>query len=147
MNIMNTQILKSPIIRTLCLICGVFAAGAAAHAGEKSSDAAPTTYAVLFYADWCNSCKVLDPKIKEARNAISDKPILFLKLDMTDEETKKQAAMLANVMGLEDYYKKNEGKTGFMLLIDSQDKQLVNSISRNDSVEEIEAKFSKAGKA
>ena len=41
--------------------------------------------AVLTYADWCGSCKILDPKIKAMQAAMEKQGVEFVKLDYTDK--------------------------------------------------------------
>ncbi len=91
--------------------------------GDKSSTAAkPAVYGVLFYADWCGSCKALDPKVAEARKEakLDNQDILFVTLNLTDETTKHQATMMATTLGISDLYDSNAGKTGFMLLLNAE---------------------------
>jgi hypothetical protein len=44
---------------------------------------------------------------------------------MTDATTKSQSAMLARAIGLQDHYMENDGKTGFLLVIDAQTNRVV----------------------
>ncbi len=89
---------------------------------EGNAVTKPAVYGVIFYADWCGSCKALDPKVTKARKdaSLDEKDILFVTLDLTDEVTKLQAAKMAAVLGMSDVYESNAGKTGFMLLIDAE---------------------------
>jgi len=41
--------------------------------------------AVMTYADWCGSCKILDPKIKAMQAAMEKQGVEFVKLDYTDK--------------------------------------------------------------
>ena len=97
----------------------------------------PKLLAVLFYADWCNSCKVLEPKLNQVKREFQGKPILFTRFDMTDEFTKDQSANYAALVGLENFYRENDGKTGFVLLIDTESKKLLGRITKEKTPEEI----------
>ena len=59
--------------------------------------AKPRFLAVSFHADWCNGCKGLAPKIKQVRAQamLEQKDILFVKLDLTNEDTTYQSGLLA----------------------------------------------------
>lgn len=144
---MNTCIKTSSIVSTLIVAFGLFAAGTAAHAQGETGTAKADAYAVLFYADWCASCKAIDPKLKEARQSLAGKSVLFVTFDMTDGKTKKQTAMLANALHLEDYFNENAGKTGFLLVIDAKNNKVVDRITKNDSTEEMEKKIAAAVKS
>lgn len=105
----------------------------------ENANAAPAeTYGVLFYADWCASCKVLEPKIKEARASLAkDTPVLFVTLDLTDEGSRNQAAMLASLVNIESIYAAHSGKTGFMLLVDAKSKEVRQTLTKTDSLQTI----------
>ncbi len=110
---------------------------AAPASGETADD--PKAVALLFYADWCGSCEVLDPKLDEAKAAVADEPVLFVTLDHTDEATSRQAAMLVNAMGLREVYAPHAGRTGFVLLVDRKTNETITRITRDSSEDEIEA--------
>ena len=62
------------------------------HGEETSVTTKPAVYGVLMYADWCGSCKALDPKIRQAREEakLDIQDVLFVTLDLTDEIAKHQ---------------------------------------------------------
>jgi thiol:disulfide interchange protein len=101
----------------------------------------PKVIGVLFYADWCGSCKVLDPKLEAVEGQLGQKPIVFQRFDMTDEATTYRSKLLANLLGLAEVFERNAGKTGFMLLIDPQTKQVVGRLTKDQSKEELAAEI------
>lgn len=112
-------------------------------AGEAKK---PEVFGVLFYADWCGSCKILDPKLTEvkARHALEDKSVLFLKLDFTDETTTSQAELLVNAIGMNEVYAEYGDKTGFMLLIDADTKKVISRVSKRMKNSEIAGRIQHA---
>lgn len=114
------------------------------HSEESSATAKPAVYAVLFYADWCGSCKALDPKVTQAREAakLDTQDVLFVTLDLTNDTTKHQAAMMAATLGISDVYEGNAGKTGFMLLLNAESgekvAQLTNKMEATDIATRIQ---------
>lgn len=120
------------------------AARAAGTAPVKAGQ--PRVYGVLFYADWCPKCKVLKPELERARleDQLDDEDVLFVRLDLTDETTSHQAQLMANALGLEDYYVENEGRTGFMLLIDPTSGQAIDRLTKSMSAEEISQRIDSA---
>lgn len=106
------------------------------------ADHKPTV--VVFYADWCGSCKILDPKLKEAYNSLENKDAIeMVILDLTNDETAAKAADLAASYGLSDIYQANSKRTGFAILTnfhEEKDADLV-KITKTDTVEEIKVKL------
>ena len=99
----------------------------------------PELIGVLYYADWCGSCKTLDPQIEKARGkaGLDDMPIVFVRMDLTDTTTSAQSAMLASSLGLGDLYADNKGKTGYMAVIDVDTKEVVARIDKTMSADDI----------
>ncbi len=96
----------------------------------------PETIALVFYADWCPACKVLDPKVQQVRPAFKDRSILWVTLDQTDKES-RQAEYLAAALGAADAWKNNAGKTGFVVLIDGKTKAVVGKLTSDQMPEQI----------
>lgn len=113
------------------------------HGDDAQTTAKPAVYGVLFYADWCGSCKALDPKITQAREEakLDEQDVLFVRLDLTDDTTKHQAAMMAAIMGISDLYESNAGKTGFMLLIDTESGEKLEQLTSKLEVSDIASKI------
>ena len=106
--------------------------------------AQPEVIGVLYYADWCGSCKTLDPKIKQATEKLVNKPALLTTFDMTNLATQYQAGQLANALGLTKLYHEIGLKTGFMLLVDPKTGKQIDKIGRDDTVDEIVSKIEAA---
>lgn len=98
---------------------------------------APKVLAVEFYADWCNSCKELMPRMVEIRKSYQNKQVMVVRFDMTDDYTKAQASFMASYAGLAEVYKKGGGKTGFIALVDAKTKEILGVINVKKTVEEI----------
>lgn len=77
----------------------------AAHNGSAAQAlsgqrAKPKLLALLFRADWCPSCKVLEPEYDPLAKSLSNEPILFVRLDFTNDKTTAQAKSLAARLGV-----------------------------------------------
>ncbi len=96
-------------------------------------------YAVSFHADWCGGCKILGPNIKKARGHadLDNKNVLFVKLDLTDATTRHQSTLMASALGLEDFYKENNGKTGFVLLVNSKTGKILGKLTKDMDAKQI----------
>lgn len=106
-------------------------------AAQAASPPAPERLAVLMYADWCNSCKVLDPKLKAVRPEFEQGKILFVRFDFTNERTSHQSSMLAQALGVGGLYEKNAGKTGYVALVDRASGQTIEKITKEHSEGDI----------
>ena len=123
------------------VVLGMLFAGLSASGADDAPKAEqPERIALFFYADWCGSCKVLDPKVKEARDELkANAKTLFVTFDLTDEATRAQSAMLADALGLGPIYEVKSKKTGFMLIIDAEDKSIQQTLTKTDEVDPIRA--------
>ena len=98
--------------------------------------------AVLIYADWCGSCKVLDPKVEAVKAGHNFDSTFFLTLDYTDKNIDAfyEAARAAGVNDPVKTFLGDSVKTGQLLLIDMDDQKVVEVIKKDMS----EADISKA---
>lgn len=116
----------------------VFGFVSPASAMEPLIDNDKPTLAV-FYADWCGSCKILEPKMEEAMASLDKDALHIVKFDLTDDVTKAESLKLADKNGLGVLYNKNTPKTGFAILV--KDGQEAVRLTKSDSVEVIKAKL------
>ena len=70
---------------------------------------------------------------------MADHPVLFVQLDVTDSTLTSQARLLAAALDVEDHFKANN-KTGLVLLINAQDHTLLETVTKQNSADEIIAK-------
>jgi thiol-disulfide isomerase/thioredoxin len=107
----------------------------------------PKVVGLMFFADTCASCKVLDPKIQAVKAEYVEQLILFATFDHSNDVTKVQAAMLAAALGVGDIYKAQEKASGFLILVDAKTKQPVGKLTRDMSEEDIKTEINKALKS
>lgn len=102
--------------------------------------------AVLMYASWCGSCKVLDPKIKAAQAANVFEGVSFARIDYTDKDKERFWAQAA-ALGVEAPVRAtlgNKPKTGLLLLIDADDNVTVSKVTKAMSGDEIATAINEA---
>ncbi len=129
------------IVKTLALAIVGLATIQNTHALEASK---PKVVGVLFYSETCASCKVLDPKIEAVKKEYASKAILFTKLDHSNDGSKNQAALLAGTIGIEKVYKAQEKGSGFMLLVNPKNQEVIAKLTRDMSEADIKAALDKA---
>tara|TARA_R110001632_G_scaffold34398_2_gene87619 strand:- start:1033 stop:1467 length:435 start_codon:yes stop_codon:yes gene_type:complete len=95
--------------------------------------------AVLVFAEWCPSCKVLDPKVEAARTMLEDDAASFVVLDYTDRDADAFFAQ-ADAAGVGEPVRAlfaDGVKTGQLLLIDVENQSVIDTITRQASIEDI----------
>lgn len=90
------------------------------------------TKAVLIYADWCGSCKVLDPKIKNVQAMGAMPGLEYVTLDYTakDADVFYAQAEAAGVADAVRTYLNGTIKTGQLLLVDLDDQKVVGKVNK-----------------
>jgi len=105
----------------------------------------PAIYAVVFAAEWCGKCKILEPKLMPVmQSMMDDENVQFVMLDFTDRETTATSAEIAASLDLAEIYDANKGKTGFVLLVDADSGEVLDQILSSDDTAGIRTKISGA---
>lgn len=142
------QVVDAPVAATNMDHSDMADTDMAAHDMDTKMDMAmdTKTKAVLIYADWCSSCKILDPKIK-AVQAMGPMPgVEFVTLDYTDKNADNFYAQAADA-GVETAVRTElDGtiKTGWLLLVDMDDARVVTKVTKADDTQQIIAKIKEA---
>lgn len=77
----------------------------------------PEIQVVVFRADWCTPCRILEPSLKTALNRLNDPQIQVVTIDTTHGAT-LQVANLAFDANVVDQYNMWAGLTGFAVIVD-----------------------------
>lgn len=107
----------------------------------QEANTEPTLLVVKFHADWCSSCRALGPVLPDLTNKLDGEPILFTRLDFTNNSTEHQAKLLGSALGIENIVEENYG-TGFLLVIDSKTKEVKTRLTKDQTVKEMATKIS-----
>jgi thiol-disulfide isomerase/thioredoxin len=104
------------------------------------------TKAVLIYADWCGSCKVLDPAIKKVQGMGPIPGAEFVTLDYTDKNDDAffAAAEDAGVEAAIRTALDGQVKTGQLLLVDLDDQIVIQKVTKEDAAPAILRKIQDA---
>jgi thiol-disulfide isomerase/thioredoxin len=95
--------------------------------------------AVYFYADWCPNCKILGPKLQQARDSgqLDAQKVLFVKIDLTDKPRINQSILLAQALGIGDFLKAQGSGTGYVALLDASSKKELARFDRESTAQDI----------
>jgi len=101
----------------------------------------PKLMVVKFHADWCKSCRLMGPVFEDLQDKIDGSAVLFVKLDFTNNQTKHQAKMLGTGLGIGAVLKKNQRRTGFILIIDATTKKVLKKLTKDDDIYAMETQI------
>lgn len=110
--------------------------------GLTPSDQEISVIAMYMYADWCGACQAIKPKMEKAKIEFEDQSVLFVKMDMTNDFSAHQSKLLASRLGLLEIFNQNEGRTGYVLLVDANTSEIIDKITTDDDVAGIVKKIS-----
>jgi len=96
---------------------------------SPAQSTAPTDmYVVMFRADWCGPCKIVEPRLDQALNRLADPGIEYVTIDSSDPPRSEFSAHLAFDREIVPQYNSWWGVTGFAAMIDADTKQTLGCV-------------------
>jgi len=89
----------------------------------------PDVYVVMFRADWCSPCKIVEPNIQQALQMLGDPKIEYVNIDITDPGRSEVSAHAAFDREIVPQYNDWMGVTGFAAIIDGDTKTTLGCIN------------------
>lgn len=86
-------------------------------------------YVVMFRADWCGPCKIVEPKLDTALRTLGDPSIEYVTIDITDPARSEISAHRAFDREIVPQYNSWMGVTGFAAIIDADTKQTLGCVN------------------
>jgi thiol-disulfide isomerase/thioredoxin len=111
------------------VVLGAMALASAPGVLAMEESAKPAVIAAAFHADWCGACKKMGPEFMKTKKELLDEDILFVKFDLTNDETTHQSAMLAQALGLGEVWDAQAGKTGAVKVVDTGSGEVVTTLT------------------
>jgi thiol-disulfide isomerase/thioredoxin len=130
----------------LAIVSPTLSAAAKAKGADMKVDAkvkVPAIIAVRVRHDMCPFCKELDPQLPGLVRDTGDAAVLFVTLDLSDENTQKQAALMVGALGLDRVWTGDLSKIGSITFVDGTTQEEL-SFVRSTNIREIKAALRKA---
>ncbi len=86
-------------------------------------------YVVMFRADWCGPCKIVEPNIDRALSNLADPEIEYVTIDITTPARSERSAHLAFDRNIVSQYNSWMGVTGFAAIIDADTKRTLGCVN------------------
>jgi thiol:disulfide interchange protein len=103
------------------------------------ADLKPALIVVKIHADWCATCKKMGPILEDLTQRLGeDTETLIVKVDLTNDATKRQSRLLMNALGLSKVYHEHTKKTGVLLLVDPEDANVVKTLTSEMTAAQME---------
>jgi thiol-disulfide isomerase/thioredoxin len=94
----------------------------------SSAKALPDIYVVMFRADWCAPCKVVEPRLADALRTLNDPRIEYVNIDISRGQGQLNAHTVFD-RGIVDQYNRWMGITGFAAIIDGDTKRTMGCLN------------------
>lgn len=117
-----------------------------ASAINAYSPTTPDVYVVMFRADWCAPCKVVEPRLGQALNKLRDPRIEYVNIDISGGKGDYNAHTVFD-RGLVKQYNMWLGVTGFAAIIDGDTKQTLGCVNMNYSADDMSVHIGQLKKA
>lgn len=89
----------------------------------------PDMYVVVFRADWCGPCRILEPQLKQALGSLRDPGLEYVEIDITNPGRSEIGAHRAFDRQIVPQYNKWLGVTGFAVMIDADTKNTLGCVN------------------
>jgi len=97
--------------------------------GTAFANSSKDMYVVMFRADWCGPCKIVEPKLDQALKGLGDPSIEYVTIDITTPNRSEVSAHQAFDREIVPQYNGWMGVTGFAAIIDADTKQTLGCIN------------------
>ena len=124
---------------TLGLTLGLSSAASAYQNGPYQSVAyqnVPDVYVVMFRADWCAPCKIVEPRLSQALQNLQDPRIEYVNIDISGGQGDYNAHAVFD-RGIVKQYNMWMGVTGFAAVIDGDTKQTLGCVNMTYEAEDM----------
>jgi len=128
---MNISLWKAALIGFMISLSAPFTSPVNAVAPQ------PDMYVVMFRADWCAPCKIVEPNIAQALRALNDPQIEYINIDISNPSLSEISAHAAFDRNIVPQYNRWLGVTGFAAIIDADTKRTLGCVNMLYDVQSV----------
>ena len=121
---MKLSTLKALFGAALFSTAGIAAYSGTAHAYGPT----PDVYVVMFTADWCAPCRIVEPRLNQALLTLNDPGIEYVSIDISKGNGDLNAHAVFD-RGLVSQYNTWLGVTGFAAIVDGDTKKTLGCVN------------------
>lgn len=111
---------------SIILLSAIAILGAALPAQAQQR---PDMYVVVFRADWCGPCKIVEPNLSRAMGMLRDPSLEVVMIDITTPASSERSAHMAFDRNIVGQYNQWYGTTGFVAMIDADTKRTLGCVN------------------
>ncbi len=120
------------VFRTVLLasafIFGIGGSAAISASAQRYQAQTPDIYVVMFRADWCAPCKIVEPRLQNILSNFNDPRIEYVNIDIGNGNGELNAHTVFD-RGLVQQYNTWLGVTGFAAIVDGDTKQTMGCVN------------------
>ncbi len=126
-------LLVLPLMMVMFLMLGVSQRASANDLSSSTISAPAAVQAILFRADWCSNCHILEPILEQAMAQVNGVPVELVVLDFTNAERWDQSIETALDHNVVKIYNAYAGITGLVVLTASDTGERIGCFNRTFS--------------
>ncbi|MHC4992505.1 MAG: hypothetical protein ACYTGC_16150 [Planctomycetota bacterium] len=127
-----TAVAASLVLAAALGALGMLAAGSRTPTPDPYAEI--DVIAIQLAADWCKPSRSIAPRIDELRDRFGRDRVLFVTLDLTDEQTRHQSVAMMRSLGLAEIWERQRGVTGELLLVDAHARTVMRTLTQDDDI-------------
>ncbi len=127
----------------LCVLGAYLVRTGSGSAPSLGNEPRPNLVAVGVFADWCGRCPTIEPLFAQLADKYDNQPILFISLDITDQNKQLRGRYLARSLGIEWIF---DGKleSGMIRLLDRERHEVLATLVDSREMPTLVSAFAQA---
>jgi len=119
------------------IVTSLIIGAASLFAIDADAQSHPELYVVMFKADWCAPCRIVEPSLSQALNTLRDPSIEYVTIDISSPSHSEISAHHAFDRNIVAQYNSWLGVTGFAAIIDATTKRTLGCVNLKYSAQDM----------